>query len=63
MSDITLQVPEWLMKAINKGLTGKRLPVNKAIRAINEINRQIQTQKGTPNGSVSVSPVAPAIGD
>lgn len=36
-----MEVPEWLGKSINKGLLGKRLPVNKAMRAINEINRQI----------------------
>jgi hypothetical protein len=51
--NLILEVPEWLMKSINKGLQGKRLPVNKALRAINEINRQIKLQQNTQDGSVS----------
>jgi hypothetical protein len=44
MNELTLVVPQWLLKSINKALQGKRLPVNKALAAINEINRQIAEQ-------------------
>lgn len=51
---ITLNIPQWLMQTINSALI--EIPWKLANPAIIEINRQIQAQQSTQNGSVSKSP-------
>lgn len=57
---ITLKIPKWLMQTINQALI--EIPWRIANPAIIEINRQIELQMNTQNGSPGKSPDASGTG-